>query len=295
MRYITFTIPLIVARTMRPRNTLLLPIAVLIAVGIVGFSAWHVSRDGNDDAVASDDQREELDVEQIRTIQPDDHVFGNPNAQLIFIVYSDFGCPYCRTYHATMHSIINLYGGDGDVAWVYRHLPLVSLHPEAPMYALASECVADLGGNQAFWDFSDDLFEKLEPGVIVEAQGLLDLAEDVGVSRVDFASCMRSNELMDKVEEDFNEIVDAGVVATPYTVVISSEGRTSYEGAQPFLVLAGTVRSLIQLSNTEPLASPSSQSSFSTEFSDVTLEQVADAPFATSTVQTPPATTSTPQ
>jgi len=251
---------------MSPRSNLLLPIASLVAIAIVGVSAWYATRDTEEVEVEAQVIEAQLDVDQIRTIQSDDHVFGNPNAPIVLIVYSDFQCPFCREFHKTMHNVINLYGGDGDVAWVYRHMPLISLHPEAPMYALASECIAAEGGNQAFWDFADDLFGALEPGVVVDAQGLLELAEDVGVSRQSFASCMRSNALMDEVEEDFDEIVAAGALATPYTVVITPDDRATFEGAKPFVAIGAAIRSLVQSLHTEPLATPSVYDSFKFDF-----------------------------
>ena len=52
-----------------------------------------------------------------------------------------------------MNQIMDEYGASGQVAWVYRHFPIEQLHPNAAGIALASECVADLGGNDAFWSF----------------------------------------------------------------------------------------------------------------------------------------------
>ena len=48
---------------------------------------------------------------------------------------------------------------NGEVMWIYRHFPLDGLHPEARDKAVASECAASLGGNDAFWAFADELFE----------------------------------------------------------------------------------------------------------------------------------------
>src|SRR5690349_19755227 len=40
-----------------------------------------------------------------------DHVYGNPNAPVSLIEYSDFECPFCKRFHATANEIVDAYGG----------------------------------------------------------------------------------------------------------------------------------------------------------------------------------------
>lgn len=100
----------------------------------------------------------EIDVDPVT---PADHHFGSDNAEITIIEYSDLECPYCARFHQTMHQIVTDY--NGKINWVYRHLPLEQLHPNAFNKALASECVAELGGNDKFWDYIDDIFQKAAP------------------------------------------------------------------------------------------------------------------------------------
>lgn len=87
-------------------------------------------------------------------VTEDDHLRGDIDAEIMIIEYSDFDCPFCKRFHETMLSVIEKYPAN-EVAWVYRHFPLEQLHPNAPAVALASECVADLGSDAAFWKFAD--------------------------------------------------------------------------------------------------------------------------------------------
>lgn len=85
-----------------------------------------------------------------------DHIRGDANAEVIVIEYSDLECPFCQRFHPEMQSVLENY--DGSVAWVYRHLPLEAIHPMAIPLAEGSECAAELGGNDAFWEYIDYIF-----------------------------------------------------------------------------------------------------------------------------------------
>lgn len=98
------------------------------------------------------DEWQEVDV---RAVDENDHIRGSADASIVIVEYSDFECTFCISFHATMKGIMDKYGADNDVAWVYRHLPLEQLHPNAKTIAQASECVSELGGTDKFWEFAD--------------------------------------------------------------------------------------------------------------------------------------------
>jgi protein-disulfide isomerase len=93
----------------------------------------------------------------INPVTEADHLRGSQSAAVTVVEYSDFGCPYCQQFHQTMKQVMNNYD-DSEVAWAYRHFPIPQLHPQAPRLARASECAADLGGEDAFWTFADEVF-----------------------------------------------------------------------------------------------------------------------------------------
>lgn len=95
----------------------------------------------------------------INSVTEDDYIRGSQDATVKIVEYSDFDCPYCQQFHQTMKQVVNNYD-DSEVAWVYRHFPIPQLHPDAPRKARASECVADLGGQDAFWTFADEIFSS---------------------------------------------------------------------------------------------------------------------------------------
>ena len=87
-------------------------------------------------------------------VTDDDHILGNKNAPVMLIEYSDISCGFCRNFHPVLHQIVEDY--DGQVAWVYRHFAV--LNDYSSQAAQASECVADIEGNDAFWEYVDALF-----------------------------------------------------------------------------------------------------------------------------------------
>lgn len=108
------------------------------------------------DAAGPDTDEVSGDV-AINPVDEDDHIRGDLDAEVVLVEYSDYFCPFCADFHDTMKQITDTYDA-GKVAWVYRHFPIPQLHPQAPRYAQAAECIADLGGSDAFWSFSDSVF-----------------------------------------------------------------------------------------------------------------------------------------
>lgn len=80
-----------------------------------------------------------------------DYVKGNADARIVLVEYSDFSCPFCKQFHTTMEQVMAQY--EGDVAWVYRHYPF--LGPASTSAAVAAECVGEIAGPEAFWQFTD--------------------------------------------------------------------------------------------------------------------------------------------
>jgi protein-disulfide isomerase len=91
-----------------------------------------------------------------------DHIAGNPSADLILVEYSDPECPFCKKFHTTMLQVMDTYGKDGKVAWVYRHFPLDAIHSKARKEAEAIECAGELGGNDKLWAYLNKL-EEITP------------------------------------------------------------------------------------------------------------------------------------
>lgn len=168
-------------------------------------------------------------------VSTEDHIKGNKNAKIFLIEYSDFQCPYCKQFHPTAQKVVETYGN--DVAWVYRHFPLDQIHPNARPSAEASECVAELGGNDAFWKFADLMFSDTTS--LTNLQGS---AEKVGVSGSAFKTCYDAGKFKTLVEETYQAGIKAGVTGTPANFIVNAKGEVwLVPGALPFEQLKTTI------------------------------------------------------
>ncbi|MFC1622024.1 DsbA family protein [Patescibacteria group bacterium] len=99
---------------------------------------------------------EELFTDAVVTINDGDHIVGTKEAKIFLIEYSDLQCPFCQNFHISAKEAVTQK--PRDLAWVYRHFPLDRIHPLARAGAEASECAAEVGGEEAFWKFLDLAF-----------------------------------------------------------------------------------------------------------------------------------------
>jgi protein-disulfide isomerase len=165
---------------------------------------------------------------KVPKVTSDDHVRGNRNAKVFLIEYSDYECPFCSRFHPTGQQVLDEYGD--DVAWVYRHFPLDQLHPDARSAAEASECVAEIGGEEAFWKFTDALYEDQ-----TRAKDVISTAESIGVSSSSLQDCIDSGRYEDAVEQQYQGGIASGVTGTPGNVILNQKGEAwLIPGALPF-------------------------------------------------------------
>lgn len=223
-----------------------IPIAIVLAAALV---AGAILYNGNQAPTAPDKATTPGAEEGVEvTVEPvteKDHIRGNPNAPILMVEYSDYDCPFCKNFHQTMNQIIDEYGVDGKVAWIYRQFPLNQLHPNASRIAEASECVAELGGNDAFWKFSDLIFGERGTNEPTDITRLPEFATSAGVDERAFKTCFDSGRYTEKIQEDVAKAIAAGGQGTPHTVVIVGDQQGVINGAQPYEVVKQIVDGLI--------------------------------------------------
>ncbi len=222
------------------------PIAIVIGfamiAGAIYFSGGNTSPVATNTAPTAAEAQPEADVSPVTEA---DFIRGNPNAPIMVVEYSDYDCPFCKNFHDTMKLILEDYGVSGKVAWVYRQFPIAQLHPNAPRISEAAFCVGELGGDEAFWKFSDLIFSEREVNEPTNMTRLPEFAEKSGVVRADFNSCLESGRHKVTVENSLKDGVRAGAQGTPYSVILVGDQQAVINGAQPYPVVKQIVDNLL--------------------------------------------------
>lgn len=231
----------------QPQSSPAVPIAIIVGFALIAVAIFFTNRGGDAPTqVAQNNTDQAQTTEGVpRPVDDTDYILGNPNASIVMVEYSDYDCPFCKEYHNTMHQIMDEYGVTGKLAWVYRQYPLAELHPNSPRISEAALCVGDIGGNSAFWDFSDRVFLERNIDEPTNVTKLLGYAEDAGVAPEDYIECMESRRMQPAVEQSLIDGFNAGARGTPYTVLIVGNQQAVINGAQPYETVKGIVENLI--------------------------------------------------
>ncbi len=173
-------------------------------------------------------------LKKLPKVTDNDHLRGAQDAKVTIIEYSDYECPFCNKFHPTMKKLMDEYGD--QVAWVYRHFPLKAMHPNAQTAAEVSECLAKYEGDQAFWEFSDILYERIQTdNTVTQPENLMAIVEEMDANVNQIQTCLDEGEMTDKVDQQAAGGKTAGVNGTPGSVIVTEDGQ--YElipGAYPF-------------------------------------------------------------
>lgn len=161
--------------------------------------------------------------------QSNRHLYGDENAVVTIVEFSDYECSFCSRLSPILKQIID--ESEGKIVWEYRHLPLPN-HKNAFTLAVASECLTEQLGNDAFWDYSNIIFANIGSK---DSDFYLEEAEKLGVDRNSFDTCLQNEEIKDRVEADMAIAQKLGGNGTPFSVIIDQEGNmTPVSGALPY-------------------------------------------------------------
>ena len=233
-------------------NPYIIPLSILISGTLIAGAVMYVGDNGfgggapaqlgaaagaNNAAVPTVPGAE---LEAVRALAEADHVLGNPSAPVKIIEYSDLECPFCSRFHESMKQVMDEFGKDGKIAWVYRHFPLEQIHSNARPGANGAECANELGGTQAFWDFVDAVFARQEEGL---GESLfLQVAGDIGLDQNAFSSCVSSGKHNDTIDVDMENAIASGGQGTPYSIIIAADGsKQAVNGAVPYTTLKSQI------------------------------------------------------
>jgi protein-disulfide isomerase len=163
----------------------------------------------------------------------DDHIRGDSGAEFTLLTYNDYECPYCKRFHDYGKAFTE---ANEDVNWVIRHFPLSFHNPGAQEQSEAAECAGELGGSDAFWEYSDLIMERTSSGGTgFPIENLVPLAVEIGLDKEAFTECYESDRYEAKVKDQYQKGIRGGVTGTPGNFLVHNPTGTIevIEGAQP--------------------------------------------------------------
>jgi Na+/H+ antiporter NhaA len=159
-----------------------------------------------------------------------DHVRGPDSAPVTLVEYGDYECPYCGEAEVVIRELLDEFGD--ELRYVWRHLPLNDVHPNAQMAAEAAEAA---GLQDAFWQMHDRLLSSQDQ---LTAPDLNRHAAELGLDVEQFWDELRRREHADRIAEDVASADASGVAGTPSFFI--NGGR--HQGAYDLDTLSAEVR-----------------------------------------------------
>lgn len=211
-------------------------------VAVVGFGGGAVfastygedqNQVSNASAAAQEQQQDRATILQ-RLVGDARHSIGSADAPVTIVEFTDYDCPYCRRYYSeTFPKIMEQFGG--QIRYVMRHFPLVSMHPEAVKAAEAAECAGEDG---LFWEYHDLIMNGV-PSLSLES--LKQYGAELGVNTTSFDRCLDEGHKASLVQQDLRDGYMHGVRGTPNFFV----NGYSLSGAQPVEVFGAYIEAAL--------------------------------------------------
>ena len=208
---------------------LILTIVTLVSVGIglgVGFLLWGYVPPVQIAPVEIPEDAQRYTIDYVAGTPE----FGNEDAPILLIEFTDFECVYCQNFNRETFSLLE-ENYKNDLHYVFIPFPLDSIHPNAMNASLASMCAND---QDAFWDYRYLAFDAKE-GYSKEA--FVGYAEELSLDIGLFSTCLDEEPHRELIEENIQRALDLGVASTP-TFLING---LPVMGAQPYELFAGVI------------------------------------------------------
>jgi protein-disulfide isomerase len=195
---------------------LILPVVFVLGLG-TGWLLWGRAAPAANSQVA--------DTTRYEVAEAGNPAIGPEDAPVKIIEFSDYQCPYCkRWYDAVKTRLLSDYAG--KIRFVYRDMPLSSIHPEAQSAAEAANCAAE---QVDYWQYHDALFSGKYG---LSADAYVQYASELGLDVNAFSTCVAERRYQSEVSDDTSVGINLGVTGTPTFFV----NGLKLVGAQPYEV-----------------------------------------------------------
>lgn len=207
-----------------------------------------VAGTGDSGGDSQEDELRKVSMENINL--SDSPSLGDENAPIKIVEYSDYGCPFCSEFAGfdaspripidqrnTFEKLKKQYIDTGQVEFFYKDYPVDSLHPNAIEAHKAANCVYDVAGNDAYWEYHDALYERraswTSGGAGNTVETFRQISNDLGLDTSNIMGCYQNSDGSEVRATRQKATREFGQLGTP-TFYIGKEGGefTEISGAQ---------------------------------------------------------------
>ncbi len=187
--------------------------------------------DSTIDPIVEEKQRQ---LAMRRDLEKDDGrpSLGPADAPVTIVVFSDFQCPYCRTFAQTLKQIAS---EEKRVRFLFRNMPL-EIHAWAKPAAEIAACV-QMQSRESFWRVHDYLFEhqrELSPeNLRPQLMGFISTLRGVRVEQV--GECVDKQLARPRIQRDLALAAENKVSGTP-SVFVNGQPVTSGAPTREYLL-----------------------------------------------------------
>ncbi|MBI5193587.1 MAG: thioredoxin domain-containing protein [Nitrospirae bacterium] len=197
-------------------------------------------------AVTAKPEEPQQETPEVTVSMDDDTVWGNSDAPVVVLEFSDYQCPFCKRYYKnTLSELDKDYIKTGKIKYVFRDFPL-EFHKQAPKAAEAAQCAGEQG---KYREMHDKIFDNQST---IQVDDLKKYALEIGLSADSFNSCLDSGKYTGEVNKDIDDGRKAGVSGTP-TFFIGKAPLKGKEftgqrivGARPYSAFKQIIDTLLQ-------------------------------------------------
>jgi protein-disulfide isomerase len=163
-----------------------------------------------------------------------DHWRGGVRAAVTLVEYGDDECPYSRMAFRAIQRLESQLGG--QLRFVFRHLPLTRIHPQALVAAHLAEAAALQG---RFWPMHELLFGHRQA---LEDADLWGYADQLGLDRYRLAADLDGRTVWQRVQADADSALESGVRGTPTLFINGRRHLAGYDQATLGAALANAIK-----------------------------------------------------
>ena len=173
---------------------------------------------------------------------------GSASHDLLLVEFADFQCPHCKAAEPTMEKLATDFP---NAHIVFQNFPLVNVHPYAFRAAAYGVCVAQLGGNAAFFKYDKAVFDG-QAGMTNDDGTTLTLNSAVtaaGLSPDKVQACSTTPATKAVIDSQVRLAQDLAVNQTP---TLAINGRLIPLGGVPYDALKQIIAYQAQLDGPAP-------------------------------------------